>query len=71
MNDPANVKRHPTQLRLMLEEVCSDLCRVEHADRDDFSPQSLRINREQFLGVPGGFADIAVWPRRALTALQP
>jgi hypothetical protein len=63
MDDHGKAKPYPTQLRLMLEELCSDLCRFEHAERDDFSPQTVKINREQYLGAPGAFADIAVWPR--------
>jgi len=65
MDDHAKAKQYPTQLQLMLEELCSDLCRFEHAELDDFDPQTVKINREQYLGVPGAFADIAVWPREA------
>src|SRR5437867_883378 len=60
-----NEKIYSTQLRLMLEELCSDLCRFEHVAKDRFSPQSIRINREQYLGSPGAFADIVVIPDHA------
>ena len=62
MDDPDNSQRYPTQLRLMLEDLCSDLCRFEQADKDGFSPQRIQINREQHLGAPGAFADILVRP---------
>ena len=60
-----NEQIYSTQLRLMLEELCSDLCRFEHVAKDRFSPQSIRINREQYLGSPGAFADIMVIPDNA------
>jgi len=65
MDDPGIAKPYPTQLRLMLEELCSDLCRFEHAEKDRFGPQTVKINREQYLGSPGAFADIVVRPRDA------
>jgi len=65
MDDRAKATAYPTQLQLMLEELCSDLCRFEHAERDQFSPQTVKINREQYLGSPGAFADITVRPRNA------
>ena len=65
MDDRAKATAYPTQLQLMLEELCSDLCRFEHAEKDHFSPQTVKINREQYLGSPGAFADIIVRPRDA------
>lgn len=65
MDHSAKSNPYPTQLRLMLEDLCSDLCRFEHAERDHFSPHTVKINREQYLGVPGAFADIIVRPRDA------
>jgi len=50
------------QLRLLLEEVCCDLCRFEHLNRDDFPPDKVQIDREFQLGSPGVFADIRVAP---------
>ena len=55
-------RRIPTQLQLMLEELCSDLCRLRAREKGHFSPQTVKINREQYLGSPGAFADIAVRP---------
>lgn len=49
-----------TQLRLLLEEVCCDLCRFEHVHRDGCKPEDVRIDRECALGRPGAFADIRV-----------
>src|SRR5262245_11689765 len=45
-------------LRLLLEEVCCDLCRFEHVHKDGCKPEDVRIDREFPLGV--GFADIRV-----------
>ncbi|MGH8594926.1 MAG: adenylate/guanylate cyclase domain-containing protein [Gammaproteobacteria bacterium] len=50
------------QLRLLLEEVCCDLCRFEHVSRHGCSPESVQIDREFYLGTPGAFADIRVVP---------
>jgi class 3 adenylate cyclase len=50
------------ELRLLLEEVCCDLCRFEHVIRDGHSPETVRIDREYWLGSPGAFADIRVAP---------
>ena len=47
-----------TQLRLLLEEVCCDLCRFEHVHNDGCKPEDVRIDREFALGA--GFADIRV-----------
>ena len=50
------------ELRLLLEELCCDLCRFEHVTRDQLPPESVRIDREYWLGTPGAFADIRVAP---------
>jgi len=50
------------ELRLMLEELCCDLCRFEHLHRDGISPEHVLIDREYNLGAPGTFADIHVLP---------
>jgi class 3 adenylate cyclase len=50
------------ELRLFLESVCCDLCRFEHAERDDVTPEDVHIRQELALG-PGAFADIHVTPR--------
>jgi class 3 adenylate cyclase len=50
------------ELRLLLEELCCDLCRFEHVLRDQIAPESIRIDREYWLGAPGAFADIRVAP---------
>jgi class 3 adenylate cyclase len=47
-----------SQLRLLLEEVCCDLCRFEHVHKDGCKPEDVRIDREFALGT--GFADIRV-----------
>jgi class 3 adenylate cyclase len=53
--------RPATQLRLLLEELCCDLCRFEHAGMG-VAPGSVEIDREVFMGSAGAFADIRVRP---------
>lgn len=50
------------QLRLLVEEVCTELCRFEHALTDGISPEAVRIDREYPLERPDAFADIRVAP---------
>jgi adenylate cyclase len=50
------------EYRLLLEELCCDLCRFEHVTRDGLAPEAIRIDREYWLGSPGAFADIRVAP---------
>jgi adenylate cyclase len=50
------------QLRLLLEELCCDLCRLEHVAKGACVPQEIRVEREFFLDAPGAFADIHVAP---------
>lgn len=61
----AEVREHESllgQLRLLLEEVCCDLCRFEHVSKDGCCPEGVQIDREFYLGAPGAFADIRVKP---------
>jgi hypothetical protein len=51
-----------SQLRLLLEELCCDLCRFEHVAEHGLDPEAVRIDREYWLGTPGAFADIRVVP---------
>ncbi len=51
------------ELRLLLEEVCADLCRFELAITKGISPGHIRIDREAYLGCPGVFADMRVQPQ--------
>ena len=53
---------HLGELRLLLEELCCDLCRFEHVIKDQLGPETIRIDREYWLGAPGAFADIRVCP---------
>ncbi len=50
------------QLRLLLEEVCCDLCRFHHLAKDGCRPEDVVIDREFHLGEPGAFADMRVAP---------
>ena len=49
---------HSGELRLLLEELCCDLCRFEHVTRDGLAAEAIRIDREHWLGAPGAYADI-------------
>jgi class 3 adenylate cyclase len=63
METPAPVdESHASQLRLLLEELCCDLCRFEHIAADGLLPENVHIAREYHLGAPGLFADIRVSP---------
>jgi class 3 adenylate cyclase len=48
------------QLRLLLEELCCDLCRFEHTKRDGIAPDAVQVDRERHLGAEGAYADIRV-----------
>ena len=58
--DPKTPANDLAQLRLLLEELCCDLCRFEHTHKDGCKPEDVRIDREFPLG--GAFADIRVEP---------
>jgi adenylate cyclase len=47
------------QLRLLLEDLCCDLCRFEHV-KEGIAPESVQIDREYYLDIPETFADIRV-----------
>jgi len=57
-----DTKNNLGEFRLLLEELCCDLCRFEHVTTDGLAPEAIRIDREYWLGVPGAFADIRVAP---------
>lgn len=48
------------QLRLLLEEICCEICRFQVVGHHDIGSEEVRIAREVDLGVPGAFADIVV-----------
>jgi class 3 adenylate cyclase len=50
------------ELRLLLEEVCADLCRFEHTIAKGLRPDAINIDREANVGHPGCFADILIQP---------
>src|SRR5438067_13940459 len=58
----APTEHEASELRLLLEELCCDLCHFVHA-RDGLPPEAVAIDREAWLGVPRLFADIVVRPR--------
>jgi class 3 adenylate cyclase len=47
-------------LRLFLEEICCELIRFHHVATDGVKPESVRLNREVYLGTPGAYADIRI-----------
>jgi len=51
------------QIRLLLEELCSDLCRFIHLEDHGLAPEDVSIDREVYLGMPDAFADIRVRPK--------
>lgn len=56
---------HEFQLRLLLEEICCDICRFAHQEKEGIRPEEVRVEREFFLGQPTKFADIRVDPAGA------
>lgn len=54
---------HLFQLQLLLEELCTELCRFEHVVEHGIKPEHVRIDREHFIGPSAGYTDIRVTPR--------
>lgn len=50
------------ELRLYLEEICSELCRCRHVAKDGLLPEQVTTMREVEIGQSGEFADIKVTP---------
>lgn len=50
------------ELRLFLEEICCELCRLDHVERDALLPEVVETLREVRLDRPGAYADIRVKP---------
>jgi len=48
------------QLRLFLEEICCDICRVHAVQHDGAAAEDVDVAREVDLGEPGAFADMLV-----------
>ncbi|MCW5748037.1 MAG: adenylate/guanylate cyclase domain-containing protein [Alphaproteobacteria bacterium] len=51
------------EVRLFLEEICCELARAQHVERDGLVPEGVETIREVRLGEPGLFADIRVAPQ--------
>jgi adenylate cyclase len=63
METPAPAdESHASQLRLLLEELCCDLCRFEHIAANGLLPEDIRITREYDLGSTAVYADVRVAP---------
>lgn len=50
------------EMRLFLEELCGELCRMHHVLRDCLPAEAITVRREVSLGRPGAFADLHVAP---------
>ena len=50
------------EVRLFLEEICGELCRMDHVARDKVQPEAIVVRREVSLGRPGAFADLHIAP---------
>lgn len=48
------------QIRLFLEEICSDLSRFYHVEADNVSADAVRVHREFHMGIPGSYADLRI-----------
>ncbi|MEE8273357.1 MAG: adenylate/guanylate cyclase domain-containing protein [Alphaproteobacteria bacterium] len=59
-NDVVSDEEHLRQLRLFLEELCSELCRFQHVVEDGLAPEEVRISREVSMDAPGSYADMRV-----------
>jgi class 3 adenylate cyclase len=53
-------ERHLSQLRLLLEELCCDLCLFDHVAEGTAPPERIVVDREVPLEETGAFADIRV-----------
>ena len=53
-------KYYLRELRLFIEEICCNLCRFYHVDKEGVSPEDVKIHQQVYLGVPGSYADILV-----------
>ncbi len=58
-----DISDHLLELRLLIEELCCDLCRSEHSREHGEKPEEVEIHREVALGEARGFADIFVTPK--------
>lgn len=50
------------EVRLFLEEICGELCRMDHVARDRLAAEAIQVRREVSLGRSGAFADLHVAP---------
>jgi class 3 adenylate cyclase len=50
------------EVRLFLEEICGELCRMDHVARDHLAAEAIKVRREVSLGRSGAFADLHVAP---------
>lgn len=48
------------ELRLFLEEICTNICRFEHVEQLGLAPEEVKTNQEYYLGAPDAYADIRV-----------
>ncbi len=62
ISPPDANESHLSQMRLLIEEICCDLCRFKHVRDDGLGYDRIRVDREFPLGPPDSFADIRVVP---------
>ncbi len=48
------------EMRLLIEDLCCDFCRLDQAEELQIWPEDVRVDREYYVGVPGWHADIRV-----------
>jgi class 3 adenylate cyclase len=65
-NQPTEKQIHLTQVRLLLEELCCELCQFERLKADGNCSARVKIDREYYLGKSGMYADIRVAPEGSL-----
>lgn len=61
----ASIEPDLGEMRLFLEEICGELCRMHHVVRDCLPAEAIIVRREVSLGRPGAFADLHVAPAGA------
>ncbi len=50
------------EVRLFLEEICGELCRMDHVTHGGVQAEAIVVRREVSLGQPGAFADLHIAP---------
>src|SRR4051794_38264166 len=67
IKDLTDEQGYSPQLRLLLEELCCEICRFAYRDQPGVTPDGVRVEREYFLGKPKTYADVLVAPQSSET----